>query len=387
MANPSKSTVRPGGLRVEPVRSRAEKRRFFELAGRVQGGDRHWVEPLRIERRRQWSARNPWFEHATAERFLAHYNGRPVGTISAQIDRLHPPEDGRRVGYFGQFESIDSRAVTEALLDTAAGWLAASGCGLMRGPFDLGINQSCGLLVEGFEDPPMVMMNHAPPFYAERIADAGMRPCMDLLAYLMPPDFPAPAPMQRLLERAGRRVRLRPMDFSKWAAEIDLLRDIFNDAWARNWGFVGLTEPEFRAMGQELRQIIRPGYTAIAEVDGEAAGFIVALPNINELIRDLDGRLLPTGWMRLLWRIKRRRARTARVPLMGVRQKFQRGPQGAAISFGMIDRVRGALAEDGIRQVELSWILETNQGMKSLIESMGGRLYKRYRLFERDLST
>lgn len=372
-------------IRVEPVRRPDQWRQFYAMARRVQGSDPYWIEPLRFERRRQWSPRGPWFAHAQAVAFLALRDGQPVGVISAQVDAHQAPEDDRKVGYFGQLEAIDDPAVFGRLLDAAGQWLREQGCGLMRGPYDLGVNQSCGLLVEGADSPPMVMMGHAPAWYATRLEEAGMSRAMDLLAYLLPPDFSPPQAMQRLLERAARRLSFRPLDFSRFDQEIDLLRDIFNDAWSENWGFVPLTEDEFRHMGRELRQIIRPGYTCIAEQDGQAAGFIVALPNINELIADLDGRLLPFGWARLLWRLKRRKATTARVPLMGVRKSFQRGPMGAAISFGMIERVRHALHADGIRSVELSWILETNQGMNSLIEAMGGRLYKRYRMFARPL--
>ncbi len=286
------------------------------------------------------------------------------------------------MGYFGQLEAINDQAVFSALLKAAAEWLRKHDCTLMQGPFDLGINQSCGLLIDGQDAPPMVMMGHAPTWYAERLAELGMTKAVDLFAYLLHPDFDPPPAMDRLTRRLGRRLSLRPLDFSRYDDEISLLRSIFNDAWAKNWGFVPLTEVEFRDMGREMRQIIQPAYTCVAEIDQKPAGFIVALPNINELITDLDGSLLPFGWAKLLWRLKRRRATTARVPLMGVRQAFQHGPSGAAISFGMIDQVRHALAADGIRKVELSWILESNQGMNSLIEAMGGQLYKRYRIYQ-----
>jgi hypothetical protein len=384
-AEPAIPAQRNDRVRIEQVGRRRQWREFYAVARTVQGRDPNWIEPLRFERQRQWSRRNPWFQHADATAFLARIDGRAVGSISAQVDSLQPVEDGRKIGYFGQLEGVDDPAVFAALLDAAEGWLRGQGCRLMRGPYDLGVNQSCGLLVDGADSPPMVMMGHAPAWYATRLEEAGMSRAMDLLAYLLPPDFSPPQAMVRLLERARRRISFRPMDFSRYDEEVMLLRDIFNDAWSENWGFVPLTEAEFRQMGSELRQIIRPGYTCIAEQDGQAAGFIVALPNINELIADLNGRLLPLGWARLLWRLKRRRATTARVPLMGVRRQFQRGPLGAAISFGMIEQVRHALHADGIRNVELSWILETNQGMNSLIEAMGGQLYKRYRMFARTL--
>jgi len=369
-------------VQVTAVGSRRDRAAFFAMAGLVQGADPNWIAPLSMERRHQWSPRHPFFEHAEAQAFIARRGVTVVGSISAQIDSLASRQDGRRVGYFGQLEAINDPEVFSALLTAARDWLRQRDCGLMQGPFDLGINQACGLLIEGRDSPPMVMMGHAPAWYADQLEALGMTRAVDLFAYLLRPDFDPPPAMERLTRRLGQRLTLRAMDFSRYDDELLLLRSIFNDAWSNNWGFVPLTEAEFRAMGRELRQIIRPAYTCVAEIDGQSAGFIIALPNINELIADLDGSLLPFGWARLLWRLKRGKATTARVPLMGVRQAFQRGPLGATISFGMIDQVRHALAADGIKQVELSWILESNQGMNALIEAMGGRLYKRYRLYQ-----
>ncbi len=380
--NESSSAV----IDVQPVKDRRKFREFLSFPRQVYATDPHWVEPLRFERQRQWSQRHPWFGHARAMPFVATRNGRVEGTISAQVDALQEPEDGKKIGYFGQLEALDRVEIFQALFDAAGRWLRDQGCQRIRGPYDLGVNQSCGLLVDGRDRPPMVMMGHAPEWYADHIEGLGFRPAMDLLAYELRPDFDPPTAMERLLSRLGDRIVLRTMNFSDYAREVELLRDIFNDAWSRNWGFVPLTRKEFAHMGREMRQIIRPGYTCIAEIDGEPAGFLVALPNINELIADLDGALLPLGWARLLWRIKTRKATTARVPLMGVRRRFQRGPSGAAISFGMIEKVRHALVSDGIGNVELSWILETNQGMNSLIEAMGGHLYKRYRIYEKELN-
>ncbi len=379
-------SIGPSGLTVNPLAGRADRRAFLSVPRAVYARDENWVEPLAMERRQQWSARHPWFEHAEAVAFLARDGGRPVGTISAQIDRRQPASPDGPVGYFGQFESVDEPAVVDALLGAAGAWLRERGCAVMRGPFDLNINQACGLLVDGFDTPPMVMMGHARPYYAERLQQAGLAPVMDLYAYLLPPDFAAPPAMSRLLTRLGDRIRFRTMDFGRYQDELQLMQSLFNSAWSANWGFVPMSEAEFQHMGKALRQVIRPEYTCIAEVDGEPAGFIVALPNINELIADLGGRLLPLGWARLLWRIKQCKARSARVPLMGVRPAYQRGPSGAAISFGMIDRVRRALHADGVERVEVSWILQSNQGMNSMIEAMGGDRYKCYRLFERRLA-
>ncbi len=371
---------------VVPVDSRRDWQSFHAFPGRIYADDPNWVRPLLLESRALWSRKAPWFQHARAQAFLAWRGREPVGRISAQVDDLQPPKQGRKVGYFGQFECLNDPAIARRMFSEVSQWLARHGCEWARGPYDLGINQACGLLVEGRDSPPMIMMGHAPAYYQTLLEEAGFSGEMDLLAYLLPPDFDPPQAMLRLLERSAGRVRFRPMDFSDFRNEIDVLREIFNDAWSANWGFVPLTRAEFKRMGSEMRKLLKPAYTCLAEVDGQPAGFIVALPNLNELIRDLDGRLLPTGWARLLWRLARNRATSARVPLMGVRRAFQRGPLGAAISFGMIDAVRRALHGDGIRRVEVSWILETNRGMNSMIEAMGGNLYKRYRLFGRTLA-
>ena len=374
-----------GRIHIAPVSSPAQRREFFAFPRQIYAGDPVWIEPLLAERKAQWAPRHPFFAHAQAQAFIARRADRPVGVISAQIDQLQPPEQGRKLGYFGQFECIDDSAVALALVGAAEDWLRERACSWMRGPYDLGINQSCGLLVEGRETPPMIMMGHAPAYYEDLVRACGLAPEMDLLAYLLPPDFEAPAAMRRLLRRAQGRVRFRPLEAARFDGEIEILRGLFNDAWADNWGFVPLTEAEFRHTGREMKKILKLRHTCIAELDGQPAGFIVALPNINDLIADLHGRLLPIGWARLLWRLVRGQARSARVPLMGVGREFQRGPLGAAISFGMIDRVRQALHADGVSEVELSWILETNQGMKSMIAAMGGRMYKRYRMFGKSL--
>ncbi|MGY6629828.1 MAG: N-acetyltransferase [Wenzhouxiangella sp.] len=369
---------------VAKVSSRRDWRDFFAVAGRIQSADPCWVAPLNHERRRLWSPRHPAFLTMTAQAFVARRGDVPVGTISAQVDRLLEPQAGQRIGYFGQFECVDDQAVADALLTEARRWLVEAGCDQMQGPFDLNVNQQCGLLVDGFDSPPMLLMNHAPPRYARHLERHGLSQAMKLYAYRVPPDFEAPAAMSRLLARSARRIRFRPMEFSRFDQEVDLIRELFNDAWARNWGFSPLTPEVFARSGRDLKQILKPAHSCIAEFDGQPAGFIVALPNINELVRDLDGRLLPFGWARLLWRLKRQKATTARVPLMGVVQRYQRGPLGAAISFGMIDSIRHALHRDGIRSVELSWILETNDGMNSLIEAMGGERYKTYAIYQRD---
>jgi hypothetical protein len=255
----------------------------------------------------------------------------------------------------------------------------------VTGPFNLSVNEECGLLVDGFETPPCIMMGHARPYYGQHLEQLGFGKARDLLAYHVAPDFEAPKVMRSLARKASTRVRVRQLQRKRFAAELAVLRDIFNDAWSQNWGFVPFTEAEFEEVGKAMSFLLDDDFVQIAEVDGEPAAMIIALPNINEAIRDLHGRLLPFGWLKLLWRLKVRYPRSARVPLMGVRKQFQHSRLGPTLAFMVIDAVRQALIRRGIRDVELSWILEDNAGMRNIIESIGGIAYKRYRLYEKSL--
>jgi len=375
----------PLAIRVRAVESARDWRRFLAMARLVNGADPAWVAPLDLMRRRQWRSSGPWFEHGRARAWLAWRDGRPVGCISAQIDQLHADTWGEPLGYFGQLEAFDDQAIFDALLDAAASWLAEQGMATMRGPYDLSVNQSCGLLVEGFDTPPMALMGHVQPYYGTRVEAAGLEPVMDLLAYRTESCRPAPAVVERLLRRAGPRLRVRPLDMACFAEEMMVLQDIFNDAWSCNWGFVPFTRREFQQLGKDIRPLLRPGYVQIAELDGEPAAFVVVLPNFNEYLAGLQSRLAPFGWLRLLWRL-RRRVSSARVPLMGVRRAWQGSALGSALAFAVVEAARARLVQDQVQILELSWILETNKGMRSILEAVNAREYKRYRIYERTLS-
>ncbi len=368
-----------GPVRVTQVRKGRDWKRFHRLPGRIQGADPNWIAPLRHEQRKLWSSNHPFFEHARAAAWLAWRSGRPVGRISAQFDSLAGPD----FGHFGQLEAVDDVEVFQALISTASKWLHDLGCTQMFGPFDLSINQQCGLLVDGFERPPMMLMGHAPRYYGERLAQIGLAPAVDLLAYVGRPHFRIPGAMERLLNRYAGRIEFETVTASSIARQAETLRSLFNRAWAGNWGFVPFTEREFSRMAREMRALLRPGYVHLARVEGAPAAFIVMLPNLNEWIADLDGTLLPFGWLRLAWRLLRGRVRTARVPLMGVDPAFQKGPLGAALSYGLIDRLHPAALADQLELVEMSWILEENHGMIALLESLGMKCDKRYRIYAR----
>ncbi len=291
-------------LEIIPVQTRAELDRFIRVPMRVNKDDPNWISPLLFERREALSPKhNPVFEHLEAQFWLARRDGRDVGRISAQIDALAPTDPAAPAGYFGMIAAEDEPEVFAALFATAEAWLKARGRAVAMGPFNLSINEETGLLVEGFDTPPMLMMGHDPPYAGPRIEQQGYAKAKDLFAYLGGvPEF-SPGIRARLDRPLARGVVLRPVDMGRYDDEIAALVEIYNDAWAGNWGFTPLTRAEARHLGKSLRPILEKTLVWFMEIDGERAAFGVMLPNVNEAIRDLDGRLLPFGCAKLLWRL------------------------------------------------------------------------------------
>ncbi len=358
---------------------------FIRVPWLIYKDDPLWVAPLITERKEAFSPKHPFFEHAVWRAWIAYRDGKPVGRISAQIDELHLQQSDSKTGFFGLVEALDDE-VFSALFETAENWLRDQGMQQVTGPFNLNINQDLGILVEGFESPPYVMMGHAPSYYGPAIEKCGYRPVQDLLAYeLNSGTLTIPRVMQALIDRTGDRIKVRNLNRKNSNAELEVMRDIFNDAWQNNWNFVPFTEQEFRKIGKELLLVVPENFIQIAEIDGEDSAFIVLLPNINEVTADLDGRLFPFGWARLLWRLKVRFPKSARVPLMGVRQKYQNTRFGPALAYMTIKGVMDAGTAKGLERAEMSWILDHNHGVRNIIESVGGEITKRYRMYEKDL--
>jgi len=332
---------------------------------------------------------NPFFQHAEACLWLALRNGRPVGRVSAQIDQAALKQHGDATGHFGFLEAEDDAEVFAALLGTAERWLAARGMTQVRGPFSFSINDESGLLVEGFDRPPSLMMGHAKPYYAARVEEQGYRKAKDLIAYHYDvTDDALPASAKSLVRRleADPQVVLRKLDRSRFAAELDAVLEVFNDAWSGNWGFVPLSNAEIAKLAKDLKPLILDDSLAIAEIDGTAAAFAIALPNLNEAIADLDGSLFPFGWAKLLYRLKAGKIRSGRMPLMGVRQRYHGTPWGAALAYAVIGKVNEGMKARGYRTGELSWILEDNASTRRIIESTGAVAYKSYRVYEKALT-
>ncbi|MEJ2729852.1 MAG: N-acetyltransferase [Deltaproteobacteria bacterium] len=373
-------------LQVRPVNDRNEIRRFIHLPWSIYSDDPVWVPPLLLERKEHLSPHNPYFEHARYQSWLAYRNEEPVGRISAQIDKLHIDRYQDDTGFFGMIEAEDNPETFKLLFDTAEHWLRDHGMHRVLGPYNLSINQEPGLLVDGFDTPPCVMMGHAPPYYGARIEENGYQKAKDLFAYTIDGDFKHTPAMQAIVKRAKKRVTIRSLQKASFNEDLKIIEDVFNDAWSENWGFIPFTEAEFKQLGKDFKMLVDFELVKIAEVDGAPAAFLVVLPNINEAIRDLNGRLLPFGWVKLLWRLKVRFPQTARIPLMGVRKQYHDSLLGAALAFMVIQAVQAPGLKRGVKKVELSWILEDNKGMNDIIESIGGYVYKTYRIYSKNLT-
>jgi hypothetical protein len=373
-------------LEVTPVETRRQTEAFIRLPGRLSAADPNWIEPLWFERRSFLSPRkNPFFKHAEVALWLARRDGRAVGRISAQIDRLAPDVDGLKLGYFGMLAAEENPETLAALFETAEGWLAARGVAVVRGPFDLSINQTSGLLVEGFDTPPSLLMGHDQPWLGPAVESRGYAKAKDLVAYRMDTKGGLSDRTRKLAERASEGVVMRSIDMRRYREEIALITDIFNDAWVDNWGFTPLTEAETDAMADEMKQILDPDLVKIAELHGEPVAFVVLLPNVNEAIADLGGRLLPFGWLKLLWRLKMRKIRTARVPLMGVRRAHSASLLGKTLPLKLIYALEPRGLVHDFHELEVGWLLEDNWPVRRVAQMMGGEQVKTYRIYEKRL--
>jgi hypothetical protein len=376
-------------IRIERVTNRKALKTFVGLPAPLYRDDPAWVAPLMFERLNLLAKdKNPYFEHAAADYWIAYRDGEPVGRISAQIDELAQDGHGQGTGHFGFVEAPDDPTVFRALFETAEGWLQDRGMVRVLGPFNLSINEECGLLIDGFKDRPRIMMSHARPYYAARIEGLGYRKAKDLWAYDLDAVAELPENVLRIVRKAeaDQRLQVRNLRRSRMSDDFRIIRDIFNDAWSNNWGYVPLTEAEISKMRADLSLLLYEHSGKIAYWEGEPAAFMLVLPDLNELIADLHGRLVPFGWAKLAWRVRRRRFPCVRVPLMGVRKRYQNRPSGAFMALLLIAQHRVEWRRrHGMLRGELSWILEDNESMKGIADSIVGIHYKTYRIYEKAL--
>lgn len=379
-----------GAIVIRPVETAADRKRFVDLPFRLYRDDPQWRPPLKVEVHGLIGGpkSNPWFGHARARFWLAERGGEVVGRISAQVDDLVLEHMGAGTGQFGMFEAIDDQDVAAALIDAAESWLREQGMTRALGPISLSIWDEPGLLVDGFDLPPTVMMGHHLPYYQQQIEARGYKGAKDLYTYELDIAGGFPEKVNRIVAAAegSSRIRMRNVDKSKFDQEAALILDILNDAWSDNWGFVPLTPAEVAYAGKKLKPIVYEDLIRICELDGEPVAFMITLPDLNELTADLDGKLLPFGWAKLLWRMRRPQVTRMRVPLMGVRKKVQGSRFASFMAFLMIEHIRrAAVANYGATRGEIGWILDDNGPMTSIAEAIESGISKTYRIYEKVL--
>ncbi len=373
---------------IRPVETKADRKAFVDFAWTVYQDDPAWVPPLKDEVHGLITpGKNPWFEHAKAQLWLAERGGRVVGRISAQVDQLVQEHMGRGTGQWGFLDALDGEAAA-ALIRTAEDWLRAQGMTSALGPISLSIWDEPGLEIEGFAEPPTAMMGHHRPEYQAWVEGAGYAKAKDLLTYALNIEHWEDPKIDRLIAMGERNphIRIRMVDKSKFDAEARLILNLLNDAWSNNWGYVPLTEAEIKYAGKKLKPIIFSELVRIAEVDGEPVAFMLTIPDINELLQDLNGELFPFNWIKLLWRLRKPRTRRLRVPLMGVAKKLHHTRLASQLAFMMIEYTRrDGTTKYGATHGEFGWILEDNKGMLSIAQLPGAAINHRYRIYEKAL--
>jgi len=373
-------------LEVKPVRSRRDRREFVELPFRLHANAAQWVPPLRIERKLFLSPRfNSWFNHAEAELFLARRDGQVVGRITAQVDRNFNAYQGNDWGMFGFLELEDDREVLDALLASAEAWLRERGRDRMVGPMDFTMNDESGILIEGFEREPFIKQPWHPPYYQRLCEEAGLAKAMDLLMWELYIEgrgnvHPSIVEMAERLE-PDHGIRIRKMSRRHLRRELDLFGETYNEAWKDNWGFTPYTAEDLDDYAHNLQLVFDRNWFMVAEkVDsGEPVGIAITVPDVNQVLMKMKGRLLPFGWWHFL-----RRGKTmdrVRVGFLGVKPEYQHAGVAAGLYIEHFDMAEQTPQTWG----EMGWILETNEAMNRGMEGMGGRIVKRYRVYEREL--
>ncbi len=365
-------------VEIERVRDRRTSREFLEFAYRHYRGDPCWVPPLRLQQKRLFDGRHPFYQEAEAERFLALREGRTVGRIAAILDHRYIRYRQEEAGWFGFLEMENDREVAAALVGAAAEWLAGRGIRLMRGPMNPSANYECALLVEGFESPPCVMMPYNPPYYGPLLEAVGLKKAKDLYAYYTTHTEISVEKAERVAARAAdaHQVRVRPVRLKDFAAELERFFQVYNQAWRRNWGFVPMSRAELEFLAREMKPILDPNLALLGEVGGRLAGCALALPDINQALRHAGGRLFPLGLFRILYH--KRSIRRMRVLILGVLEPYRTSGLAAALYAALFRNGRRA----GYQEGEFSWVLEDNVMMNRSLEALGARRYKTYRIYE-----
>jgi hypothetical protein len=372
-------------MNIEIVSDKAGLDRFIRLPWKVYQGNPNWVPPLRSEMEFILGEKNPFYHHAEAAHFLATDSGTVVGRVSAIIDRNHINTHNEQAGFFGFFECLPDPTIAGMLLDAAAAWLKERDIEIMRGPMNPSTNDECGFLLEGFDSPPMIMMTYTPPYYLAYMERCGLVKAKDLYAYIsvIKDQITKSSRLERLataLKSKMPGLTVRPANMKEFAKELAKIKDIYNSAWGHNWGFVPMTDEEIESMAQRLKSLIVPELLIMAEVNGNPAAFFMAMPDYNQVLKKINGKLGPMEIVKFLW--YSRKISNIRVLTMGVKEEYRKkGIEGLLY----LESFKAAMKK-GYELAEMSWLLEDNVLMQRGCELMGGKLYKKYRIYEKRIA-
>ncbi len=370
---------------VTEVENKAQLNEFIKFPYQLYANDPNFVPPLIMERKEFFDKKkNPFYRTARTAMFLAHQDGKLVGRVATCISYRHNEYHDEQTGFFGFFDTIDDNDVSQRLLKVAMIELKKAGMDRMRGPMNFTTNHEAGFLIEGFDSPPIVMMTYNYPYQVKLAENFGLKKVMDLLAYKLPTTHVTSDRISRVVARQVKRldVKIRTLNMKNFLSEVRMIKEIYNSAWARNWGFVPMDGDEFDHLAKNLKQIVDPDIVIIAEVEGKPAGFALALPDINQALGRLNGRLFPTGLLKLLWHTKiRNKVDQCRLLTFGVLPEYRN----RAIDMMLYMECHKRCLENGYKWGELSWILENNDGMRHGVEQMQAVIYKRYRVLEMPL--
>ena len=386
----------PNGITIRPVLTKADRKAFVDLPFRLYKDNPYWVPPLKDEAMGLITpGKNPFFEHAEAQLFLAERDARVIGRISASIDKMWTPMPaaqggGSDMGNWGYLDAED-KATADLLIAAAEGWLKAKGVSRSMGPISMSIWEEPGLLIKGHDHAPTVMMGYDDAKYEAWVESWGYQKVKDLHTWDLDITRPFPPIVQRIIESGEKnpRIRIRKVNKKKFNEEAAVILSILNDAWSDNWGFVPFTESEIRFAGKKMKPIIFNDLVRIAEYDGEPVAFMMTWPDLNEMQADLNGELFPFGFIKLLWRLNgglsgKPKVKTMRVPLMGVVKRLQASRLASQLAFMMIEYIRrSAVADYHATRGEIGWILEDNQGMNSIASTIDSKINKTYRIYEK----
>lgn len=374
-------------VKIRKVESEQDRMTFIRLPWEIYKHDKYWVPPLIFDVRKNLDPKkNPFFKHAEMSLYLAEDSGKVIGRIAAIKNDNHNNFHKDKAGFFGFFETIDDNEVADLLLDTACQWCKDRGLDEIRGPVNPSTNDECALLVDGFDSSPVFLMTYNPPHYSEKIEGFGFEKAKDMFAYRIPSEVIKDRKVMDKLERMARMIKqrsdvvTRKINMKKFESEVRKVEEVYNSAWENNWGFIPITTAEFDYMAESLKMVVDPNMVIFAEVNGKPAGFSLSLPDFNQVLKKMNGRLLPFGFIRLL--LNKRKIDWLRVIIMGVKPEYQK--KGIDSVF-YLETIKGG-NEGGYGGAEISWVLEDNMAMRQTAEKLGAKIYKTYRIYNKHLS-